>query len=254
VFGAEMLLMRRVVSLRPADGRFVVAISDGSEVDTGAVVLASGVTYRRLRVPRLEALIDAGVYYGASVSEAQACAGQDSFVVGGGNSAGQAALHLARYARRVTIVVRGATLASTMSRYLRDELAAAPNVDVRCSTEVVDGGGDPALERLVLAGPAGREEVHADALFVLIGAEPRVEWLGDIVARDGAGYVLTGRDVDADPGRLPFETSTRGIFAVGDVRAGSVKRVASAVGEGSIVIQHVAARLVTDGRPGAPRR
>jgi thioredoxin reductase (NADPH) len=256
VFGAEMLLMRRVVGVRPEEGRFVLSISDSTEVDAGAVVLAMGVTYRRLGVPALEGLIDAGVFYGASVSEAQACAGLDVFVVGGGNSAGQAALHLARYARRVTLVVRKATLASTMSSYLRDELAAAPNVEVRSSTTVVDGGGDPNLERLVLADPSGaREQVHADALFVLIGAEPGTEWLGDAVARDAAGFVLTGRDVDGDPDRFPYETSTRGIFAVGDVRAGSVKRVASAVGEGSIVMQHVAARVVrTDGRDGGGRR
>ena len=200
-----------------------------------------GVAYRRLQVDALEALIDAGVYYGASVSEAQACAGADVFVAGGGNSAGQAALHLGRYARHVTLLVRKPLLAASMSSYLRDEIDAADNVDVRVSTEIVDGGGDGHLEYLVLrdAATGEQEKVAADALFVLIGANALTDWLPPEVSRDKAGYVLTGGELSP---RM-FETSVPGLFAVGDVRSGAAKRVASAVGEGSVVIQQVGEHL-----------
>jgi thioredoxin reductase (NADPH) len=243
VFGTNFLLMRDVARLQARDGAFALTISDGSEVTASAVVLAMGVAYRRLRIDALENLIDAGVYYGASVSEAQACAGREVFVAGGGNSAGQAALHLGRYARHVTLLVRKPLLAASMSSYLRDEIDAADNVDVRLSTEIVDGGGDGRLEHLVLqdAATGDTETVAADALFVLIGANPHTDWLPSEIARDPAGYVLTGGTVAS---RM-FETSVPGLFAVGDVRAGSVKRVASAVGEGSVVIQQVSEHLAS---------
>jgi len=248
VFGTKFLLLRRVTGLRSADGGVALAISDGSEARARAVVLAMGVSYRRLGIPSLEALIGAGVYYGSSVAEARGLAGEEVFVVGGGNSAGQAAAHLCRYARRVTLLVRGPSLADTMSQYLRDELAAAGNIEVRLNTEVVDGGGDGRLAHLVLrdmtTGEA--ETVPAGGLFVLIGARPRTDWLPAEISRDDWGYILTGPDaarLDESPeqvrGRHLFETSLPGVFAVGDVRHRSVKRVASAVGEGSVAIQQV---------------
>jgi thioredoxin reductase (NADPH) len=245
VFGADFLLMRDATSLHAGEGAIVLTVSDRTEITSRAVILAMGVTYQRLRVDALEQLINAGVYYGASVSEAQACTDREVFVVGGGNSAGQAALHLGRYARRVTLLVRKPLLAASMSSYLRDEITAAANIEVRLATEIVDGGGDGRLEFLTLHETASgaRETVNADALFVLIGARPRTDWLPDDIVRDTAGYVLTGHDTGSVPPTRMFETSTRGVFAVGDVRAGSVKRVASAVGEGSVVIQQVGEHL-----------
>ena len=245
VFGTDFLLMRDATSLRTEDGAIVLTVSDRTEVAARAVVLAMGVIYQRLGVDALEQLIDAGVYYGASVSEAQTCADREVFVVGGGNSAGQAALHLGRYARRVTLLVRKPSLAVSMSSYLRDEINAAANVDVRVATEIVDGGGDGRLEFLTLrdAASGATETVTADALFALIGARPRTDWLPDEIQRDAAGYVLTGGDVGGHRTSRMFETSLPGVFAVGDVRAGSAKRVASAVGEGSVVIQQIGEHL-----------
>ena len=186
------------------------------------------------------------MFYGASTSEAPALAGGDVFVVGGANSAGQAVLHLARYARRVTLVVRGSSLRAGMSEYLVSQVEATENIDVRLRTEVVGGGGNGRLEELVLRDLASGDEttVEADALFLLIGAQPHTDWLPADVERDPQGFILTGSDVarDAWPlDRSPFglETSVAGVFAGGDVRHGSVKRVASAVGEGSIAVQHV---------------
>ncbi|HWM63263.1 MAG TPA: FAD-dependent oxidoreductase [Solirubrobacterales bacterium] len=246
VFGTSFLLMRDVVELRPGERRHTLRTADGAEFEAGAVVLASGVSYRRLEIPALHALEGAGVFYGASVAEAKALAGRRVFIVGGGNSAGQAAMHLHRWAEQVTLVVRGPSLAESMSSYLRGEIEAAANVDVMLGTEVVDGGGDGRLEGLtLLAGPSGASTtVAADALFVMIGARPGTEWLPPEVERDEWGYVLTGVDLDgegsADRRSHPMgETSLPRVFAVGDVRHGSVKRVASAVGEGSVVIQQV---------------
>jgi thioredoxin reductase (NADPH) len=196
-------------------------------------------------------LIGAGVFYGAAVSEAQAVQGQEVYVVGGANSAGQAATHLSKYASRVTLLVRGRSLSTTMSEYLIQELEAAENIDVRFETTVVDGGGEGRLEHLVLKdlGSGSTEVVPATALFVLIGAEPHTGWLPEEIERDKRGYVLTGQDLLRD-GHLPqgwplgrppllMETSMPGVFAVGDVRLGSVKRVASAAGAGAIAIQSV---------------
>ena len=250
VFGTQFLLMCRVAALRLGDRRHVVVLGDGTEAEASAVVLATGVSYRSLGIPSLEELKGTGVFYGASVSEAQALAGQDACVVGGGNSAGQAAMHLARYARRVTLVVRGTSLAASMSQYLRDEIDAAANIDVRLTTEVVDVTGEGRLERVTLRDTATGdiEEMEAAGLFLLIGARPHTDWLPETIERDQWGFVLTDRDASGvhwtlDRRPYPYETCIPGIFAVGDVRSRSVKRVASAVGEGSVVIQHVHAYL-----------
>jgi thioredoxin reductase (NADPH) len=248
VFGTTFLLMRDVTGLRTDGDDHVLTISDGSEVRARSVILAMGVAYRRLDIPALERLTGIGVFYGSSPSEAQRFTGGQVYVVGGGNSAGQAAVHLSRYAKRVTLVVRSPTLASSMSQYLRDEIDAVPCIDVRVSTEVVDGAGEGRLEQLTLRSAGTTTSVPADALFLLIGARPHTEWLPSDVARDAPGYVVTGPPVADERvatgwrlGRPPlvFETSVPGVFAVGDVRAQSVKRVASAVGEGSVVIQQV---------------
>jgi thioredoxin reductase (NADPH) len=226
----------------------VLALADGSELTTRAVIIATGVTYRRLGIPALEKLIGAGVFYGAALAEARAMAGQEVFIVGAGNSAGQAALHLARFAERVTILVRGESLAASMSDYLIREIAACDNIDVRTQTRIVDGLGENRLEGIVVeSGSSGRQEtLPASALFALIGVKPRTEWLPESVARDSSGFILThpqlaGGSETPHVLRPPLlhETSMPGVFATGDVRHGSVKRVASAVGEGGAVIHSV---------------
>lgn len=248
VFGARFLFMREARALRVEADERVVELSDGTEVRARSVVIANGVDYRRVGVPELEALQGRGVFYGAAVTEAPAMAGRDVAVVGGGNSAGQAAAYLARFARRVTVLVRGPEVAATMSDYLVRELDAAPGVEVRCGVEVVGGGGGDRLDHVVVRDRAGGGEQRLDVagLFLLIGSEPRTEWLAGSVLRDDWGFVCTGNDLmgsDAPTGddvaRAMLETSVPGVFAVGDVRRGSVKRVASAVGEGAIVIQSV---------------
>ena len=249
-FGATFRFMREAVGLRRSEKGLVVTLSDGTEVSGRAVILAMGISYRRLDVPDLEKLVGAGVFYGAAVSEARAMKGQEVYVVGGANSAGQAAMHLSRYASRVTLLVRGRSLFTSMSEYLIRELEAAQNIELRFNTRVAGGGGQRRLERLVLEDSAGlKSTVSAAALFVLIGAEPHTGWLPDEIRRDKRGYVFTGQDLlqetqpdEAWPlGRLslPMETSMPGVFAAGDVRYRSVKRVASAVGAGAIAIQSV---------------
>ena len=197
LFGAEFRLMRQATGLRREDGELVVTLSDGKELAGRAVIVATGASYRRLGVPSLEALNGAGVFYGAATTEAQALEGQEVYVVGGANSAGQAAMHLSKYASRVTLVVRGSSLEAGMSDYLIREIEDTDNVGVRLDTRVVGGGGEGRLERLVLEDTAaGRTEtVPAAALFVLIGAEPRTGWLPNEIARDERGFVLTGGDV-----------------------------------------------------------
>ncbi len=224
----------------------MVMLSEGVRLLTTAVLLAMGVSYRRLGVPSLEQLVGAGVYYGGTSSEAPALAGRDVVVVGGANSAGQSALHISRYARRVVLVVRGPSLRAGMSEYLVRQVEATANIEVRLSTEVVGGGGHGRLEHVTLRdAAAGTDEtLEARALFVLIGAQPHTDWLGSEIERDEQGFVLTGDDISRStwkPDRDPFdlETSMPGVFAGGDIRHGSVKRVASAVGEGSITVQHV---------------
>ena len=244
VFGTTFLLAREVEGLRVTPDTMRLALCDQPEITARSVVLAMGVDYRRLGVPELEELVGRGVFYGASPSDARQYEGARVFVVGGGNSAGQAAVHLSRYAESVTVVVRGESLAATMSQYLLNELGSLPNVHIRTRTQVVGGSGDGRLEQLTLhdAGAGARVDEPADALFLLIGAHPKGDWLPAEVECDQHGFVLTGADLtDGALARTPFmfETSLPGVFAVGDVRSGSVKRVASAVGEGSVVIQYV---------------
>jgi thioredoxin reductase (NADPH) len=261
VFGANFAFMQKATGLRRVGDRLLVELSEHRGVTARAVLLCTGASYRGLGVPSLEALNGAGVFYGGAASEAHAMVGKDAYIIGGANSAGQAALHLARYARRVTLVVRGQSLGAGMSHYLVRELEAAPNVDVRLGTDVVGGGGNGRLQHLVLrTGAAGdHETVPADGLFVLIGARPHTDWLPPEIARDPRGFLLTGADLTDDHRwpleRAPFllETSMPGVFAVGDVRHGSVKRVASAVGEGSIAIQLVHNLFACDRLDSRPR-
>ena len=249
LMGAHIVFAQEAVGLeRQGDDR-IVQLRDGTEVRARAVVIATGVEWRRLGVPRLEALIGTGVFYGAAVSESRAMQNQDVFVIGAGNSAGQAALHLAKYAATVTLLARGENLAKSMSSYLIRAIEATPNITVRLRTEVIDGDGDDALEYLQLAEHANGtvQEVAADALFIMIGGEPHTQWLPSEIARESGGYVLTGRDILQQPGanwtanREPFtlETSMPGVFAAGDVRHGSITRVASAVGDGATAVRLV---------------
>jgi thioredoxin reductase (NADPH) len=249
VFGARFAFMQKATSLRHDGERIVVGLSDFPDVSARALILATGAAYRRLEVDELEALAvsGAGVFYGGPASEAPALVGRDVFVVGGANSAGQAALHLADYARRVTVVVRAVSLAAGMSHYLVEQVEASPNIEVRLKTEVVGGGGEGWIERLELRGrdDGAVETVEADALFLMIGALPHTDWLPAKVLRDAGGFIRTGADVAGAPAwpleraPLPLETSMPGVFAVGDARNGSMNRVASAVGEGSVAVRLV---------------
>jgi thioredoxin reductase (NADPH) len=248
MFGAHMVFAQPVVGLERRGSQRVVHLAGSREIAAKAVILAPGIAWRRLGVQRLEDRVGSGVFYGAAGAETRVMEGRDVFVVGAGNSAGQAALHLARYARQVTMLVRGDGLARSMSDYLIQEIKAIPNVAVRLHTEVIDGHGSDHLEALTLYGKlSGRtEQVPATALFVLIGGEPRTQWLPEAMQLDH-GYILTGRDVarsGEDPScwpldrpPLPLETSLPGVFAAGDARYRSIKRVASAVGDGATAVR-----------------
>ncbi len=245
VFGAKFAFMHDAISLRRDGEGLHVALSDGEEVRARAVVLASGATYRRLGVDAIEDLVGAGVFYGGPASEAPAMTGQSVYVVGGANSAGQAAMNLAEFADTVTLVIRGESLEAGMSHYLVQQVRGTANIEVRTRTEVVGGEGDSWLESLVLRDrdSGDTERVPADALFLMIGADPNSDWLPADLALDDGGFVRTGTSLPPNGGwaleRDPFalETSIPGVFAVGDVRHGSMNRVASAVGEGSTAIK-----------------
>ena len=247
-FGVELLTARDVVGLEQRGNAKVVRFDDGSEIAGHTVILATGVSYRMLEAPGLTEFTGRGVYYGAATTEGPSCRSQDVYIVGGANSAGQAAMYFCRYAARVTLLVRGTSLDSSMSRYLIDQIENKDNIEVRTCTEVVDGGGDDHLETLTLRNNASgdSETVPASWLFVFIGAAPRTDWLDGCLDRDPRGYVLTGPDLVVD-GRRPagwtldrdpyhLEASVPGVFVAGDVRSDSVKRVASAVGEGAMAV------------------
>ncbi len=240
-FGAKFVFGRSATALRSDGEDLVVTIDDGSELRAGAVVIATGVSYRRMGIERLEALVGRGVFYGSGTSEARAVEGEPVFVVGGANSAGSAAMHLARHAARVTLLVRGGSIADTMSDYLIREIDNADNVDVRLNTEIVDVRGDLRLEGLVLRDrvTGTTDELPAAATFILIGAAPRTDWLPPQVARDDHGFILTGEQRPDSTDGLGLATTMPGVFAAGDVRSNPVKRVAAAVGDGSTAIRQI---------------
>ncbi|MDX6758220.1 MULTISPECIES: FAD-dependent oxidoreductase [Streptomyces] len=248
-FGAEILHPVEVVSLTRDDPAKILTLADGTEISAETVLLATGVSYNRLDAPGAERFEGAGLYYGAATTESSACISQHVFIVGGANSAGQAAVHFAKYAARVTVLVRASSLDASMSRYLVDEIERTPNIEVRVRTTVVRLDGEEHLERLTLHdAESGRDtEVPARFMFTFIGARPHTDWLAGVVERDEYGFVLTGSDLIANGGELPaewslerapypLETSVPGVFAAGDVRAHSVKRVASGVGEGAMAV------------------
>jgi thioredoxin reductase (NADPH) len=250
-FGAEILTPQEVTGVRVKDSYRLVTLSDGTELSCHALLIATGVSYRKLDVPGIDRLAGAGVYYGAAITEALATRGKDVFIVGGGNSAGQAAVYLSRFASTATILVRGESLAASMSQYLIDQLKATENITVRVRSTVTEVKGETYLEAITIAdGATGTAQtVPAGALFIFIGAVPRTDWVAGLVERDKYGFILTGPDLmqggrrprgwtlDRDPFFL--ETNVPGIFVAGDVRYQSVKRVASAVGEGSMAVQFV---------------
>ena len=253
VFGARFVVTREVERLTPQDGGFLAQVGDVGEVRARAVVISTGVSYRRIGVASLEELSGHGVYYGASVTAAQALSGLRAGIVGAGNSAGQAALHLARYCASVDLIARGSKLSNSMSAYLVDAISAMPMIKVHVNTEVVGGHGDGQLEWITLRDRKSGQEQHLPlaSLFVMIGARPRTDWLPAEVDRDQYGFLYTGADAASCPSwnltrsPHPHETSIPGLFAVGDVRSGSVKRVASAVGEGSVVVSEIHQFLAT---------
>ncbi len=250
-FGAEVLTTRDVVRLEVCGSARRVTFADGTSIDAHTVILATGVTYRQLNAPGLDGLTGRGVYYGSALTEATACLGQDIYIVGGANSAGQAAVYLSRHAKSVTILVRGPDLERSMSYYLIRQIADIPNISVRTCTEVIAAEGGDHLERLTLRNTAdGRTEMaDAQMLFLFIGAAPLTDWLDGVVARDPRGFVIAGPDLsvggERPPGwdldRMPYhlETSVPGVFVAGDARAESAKRVASAVGEGALAVMLV---------------
>jgi thioredoxin reductase (NADPH) len=255
-FGVEILAPQAVTKVRVEDPYRIITLSDGSEISCHALILGLGVSWRRLDVPGLEQLTGAGVYYGAAQTEALTCQGEEVYIIGGANSAGQAAMYFSKYASKVTMLVRGDSLTKSMSQYLIEQIAETPNIVVQTHSSVVEAKGETSLEAIAIqnAVTGEIEIVPATSLFIFIGAMPRTEWLDGVVERDDRGFIVTGTDLkrageaglhhrpkgwklDRDPYLL--ETNVPGIFAVGDVRHGSVKRVASGVGEGSICVQFV---------------
>ena len=250
-FGVEILSPQEAVGIRTEGPYRIIKLADGSEISCHALLIATGVQWRRLEMPGIDQLQGAGVYYGGGATEALSCKGEIVYVVGGANSAGQAAMNFAKYADRVVIAVRGSSLSSTMSQYLIDQIKETPNIQVWPNVSVVEAHGETRLEEIsFLCSDTNKiERVPASAMFIFIGALPRTDWLADLVERDDRGFILTGPDLiregqhpkgwalDRDPFLL--ETNVPGLFAVGDVRHGSVKRVASGVGEGSVAVQFI---------------
>jgi thioredoxin reductase (NADPH) len=240
--GAELLTIQDAVGLRAEGAGRIVELSGGGELSANCVLVASGVSYRQHDAPGFAELTGTGIYYGAALAEARSCSDQHVAIIGGANSAGQAAVYFSGYAERVTVLVRGPSLERSMSHYLIEQLAALPNVTIRTDTTAVAAEGeDGRLRRLRVRGPSGEEALDVDACFVFIGASPRTDWLEGVVARDERGFILAGTDVRSDGWPLkrepaPLETSVPGVFVAGDVRARSIKRVASAVGEGSMAV------------------
>jgi thioredoxin reductase (NADPH) len=245
--GAEFLT-QGVTSIRSENGYHIVTMTDGREVTCRVCLISTGVDYCWLNVPGEEEFRGKGVFYGAALTETNTCSNEEVYIVGGANSAGQAAMHFSRHAAKVRMLIRGESLEKSMSKYLIDQIQAAPNILVEPRTQVIAvEGGNGHLERITVCTSEGKEVRNAGSLFIFIGAEPRTEWLPRGLARDSKGFVLAGPDLKTKAGgawkleRDPFllETSIPGIFVAGDVRHGSVKRCASAVGEGSIAIQFV---------------
>lgn len=250
-FGVEILTPQEAVKVRLQDSYRIVTLADGSEITCHALLIATGVSWRRLNIPGAESLTGRGVYYGAAKTEAIACQDEQVYLIGGANSAGQAAMYFSLYASKVTMIVRGGSLTKSMSQYLIDQIAATPNIELMTYTEVVEVRGEKNLEAITLLhNDTGKTEtVEAQSLFIFIGAQPETGWLDGVVAKDERGYILTGADIKQDGKRFPgwhkerepylLESSVPGIFVAGDVRYQSVKRVASGVGEGSISIMFV---------------
>jgi thioredoxin reductase (NADPH) len=255
-FGADILLARSLVEVAREGAGYVARLSDGTEVSSRAMLLAMGVDWRRLDVPGIEGLLGSGVYYGAGPSEAVTCTGCHVAIVGGGNSAGQAVIRFSRYAAKVTLLVRGASLEASMSQYLITQVRSLQNVEVRTSAEIVEMEADGQLRALVVRSPEGADRVPVDTLFICIGGVPRTSGAARLgLALDRAGYVLTGGDVIIDETSgwthrhqpLPLETNLAGVFAAGDVRSGSIKRCAAAIGEGSMAVALVHQHLAETG-------
>ncbi|MEM1393913.1 MAG: FAD-dependent oxidoreductase [Cyanobacteria bacterium P01_H01_bin.150] len=251
-FGVEILTPQEVQEIRVQDQYRIIQLTDGSEISCHALILALGVAWRRLSVPGIERLTGAGIYYGAAQTEARSCEGEEVYIIGAANSAGQGAMYFSKYASKVIILVRGDSLTKSMSQYLIEQIEATPNIEVRLHTSVIEAKGETSLSELTLVNnlTEEKETVAANSLFIFIGAKPSTEWLDGVLETDERGFILAGVDLkhngrnrpkgwnlDRDPYLL--ETSVPGIFAVGDVRHGSVKRVASGVGEGSICVQFV---------------
>ena len=243
--GAELLTLQDTTGLRVEGSGRIVDLSGGDSLSASSVLVASGVSYRQLDVPGFAQLTGSGIYYGAALTEARSCADQRIVVIGGANSAGQAAVYFSSYASRVTMLVRGDSLAKSMSHYLIDQIESLSNVEVRTQTQAVGAEGDGRLRALRIRDPQGTETLEdIEACFVFVGALPRTDWLAGVVARDDRGFILAGLDARSDAWPLqrdpfPLETSVPGVFVAGDVRARSIKRVASAVGEGSMAVSLV---------------
>jgi thioredoxin reductase (NADPH) len=246
--GAE-LMTNKATGIRTENNYNILQLADGREVSCHACLIAAGVYYRRLTTPGVERLTGAGVYYGATMTEAKSCVNENVYIIGGANSAGQAAMYFSKYAKKVTMLVRADSLKNSMSKYLIDQIAATSNIEVRPRCQVVEALGENRLACLRLCGSEGEETVPASGLYIFIGAAPNTDWLPDTIMRDANGFLLSGADLKVDgkmikswnQPREPYllETSLPGIFVAGDVRHGSVKRVASAVGEGSISVQFI---------------